>query len=532
MAETRLHGRGAAPGIAAGPVLRLDAPPVARARGANAADEMAALEAAVRHAGQALALLAEREHGDAADMLGFQVAMLEDDTLLHQAFALIRGGASADDAWRTVIAAEVALYQDGGDETFAARSADLADIETRVLAALAGADVAAATPGGSVLVGTDITPSRFIGTDWSSGGGIALAGGSARSHVAMLARARGVPMVVGLGRHALALAGTLLLDGTKGEVVAEPAAATRAEFDARRRQAAELDVAAEAAATRPAATACGTKVRMLINIANLAELDGLDQNICDGVGLTRTEFLFGTDYMALPSEDEQLAAYATVLRWAAGRPVTIRTLDAGGDKPVGGLEPLDESNPFLGLRGIRLSFAYPKIFRVQLRALARAAVLGPLKVMLPMVSLPSELEQARSMLAEEVAVLRADRVPATMPELGIMVEVPAAALAIDTFNAAFVSIGSNDLTQYVMAAARDIGDVAELVDVRHEPVLRLIRMVVDAARAKGIEASLCGDAGGDPDAIPLLLQAGLRTLSAAPGMIGRAKLAIAATRLA
>jgi phosphotransferase system enzyme I (PtsI) len=532
MAETRLSGRGASAGIGAGPAMLLAVPKVARSRRKNTQEEIDALESAVAAAAREIETLADSQQGEAADMLQFQVALLTDETLLQQGFDLIRQGMAADAAWHEVIRAEIAIYLDGGDENFAARTADLYDIEARVLAALGGTGPAPPPPAGAVLVGVDITPSRFIATDWSKGGAIALAGGSSRSHVAMLARAQGVPMVVGLGQKALALTGTLLVDGAAGEVVADPSAATQAEFQARRQRNAATASAAVAAAGRPAITACGTKVRMLANVGNIAELDGIDPTICDGVGLTRTEFLFGPDTIDLPDEDEQFAAYATVLRWAGGRPVTIRTLDAGGDKPVGGLTPIAESNPFLGLRGIRLSLTYPKIFRVQLRALARAAALGPLKVMLPMVSLPSELEDARRMFHEEVAGLHDDKVKAAMPQLGIMVEVPAAALAIDTFDAAFVSIGSNDLTQYVMAAARDIGDVADLVDVRHEAVLRLIRMVVEAARVKSIEASLCGDAGGDPDAIPLLLRAGLRVFSAAPAMIGRAKLAIAETSLA
>lgn len=529
MAETLLSGRPAAPGIAIGKAAPLARHFATRTPRGDPRDEAADFMGAVRASADALAMLIAAQSGDAADMLAFQYAMLTDPALTDPVLHAIASGTPADAAWRTAMAAEIAIYRDGDDETFAARATDLADLEARVLAQLTGAADNAAPPG-AVLVGTDITPSRFVATDWSRGGGIVLAEGSAASHVAMLARARGVPMVVGLGASALALDGTVLVDGGAGEVVGNAAPATRAQFA--RRQAAQgaKDAAALAVSAHPAVTACGTHVAMLVNIGDLGELARIDPAICDGVGLTRTEFLFGAG-RALPSEDEQLAAYAEVLRWAGGRPVTIRTLDAGADKAIPGLTPAHESNPFLGLRGIRLSLAHPQVFRVQLRALARAAVRGPLKVMLPMVAVPAELEAARTLLTQEVAALRASGIAAAMPPLGIMVEVPAAALAIDTFDAAFVSIGSNDLTQYVMAAARDIGAVAGLVDVRHEAVLRLIRMVVVAARAKTIEASLCGDAGGDPAAIPDLLRTGLRVLSAAPGLVGHAKLAIGATDL-
>jgi phosphotransferase system enzyme I (PtsI) len=253
--------------------------------------------------------------------------------------------------------------------------------------------------------------------------------------------------------------------------------------------------------------------------------------LCDGIGLVRTEFLFG-EGPDLPDEAAQYAVYRRMLQWAGGRPVTIRTLDAGGDKPIAGLTVDGESNPFLGIRGVRLSLARPDVFRVQLRALLRAACHGTLKLMVPMVTRPAELEAVRTLLNEEFAALGRDGIPAAMPELGMMVEVPAAALAIDCFDAAFYSIGSNDLVQYLTAAGRDIGAVADLADPRHPAVLRLIAAVAAHGRATGREVSLCGDAGGDPSLIPDLLGAGIRTLSVAPGLVGAAKLAIAGVRLA
>jgi phosphotransferase system enzyme I (PtsI) len=216
------------------------------------------------------------------------------------------------------------------------------------------------------------------------------------------------------------------------------------------------------------------------------------------------------------------------LRWAKLKPVTIRTVDAGGDKPVPGFT-VEEGNPFLGLRGIRLSLSRPEIFRVQIRALLRAAPHGSLKVMFPMVSVPDEYRRATAMFAEEALMLQASGVAHRMPALGIMVEVPSVAIAPEEFaEAAFFSIGSNDLTQYVMAAARDNGAVASLNSVLNPAVLRLIGQVAAFGRANNIPVSLCGDAGGDPLAIPALIKAGLRDLSVAPAQLAAAKAAVAA----
>jgi phosphotransferase system enzyme I (PtsI) len=229
----------------------------------------------------------------------------------------------------------------------------------------------------------------------------------------------------------------------------------------------------------------------------------------------------------LPDEETQYRAYRRLAEWADGKPVTIRTLDAGADKPVPGLTLEHEANPFLGMRGIRLSLARPEPFLTQLAALCRAAAHGAVEVMLPMVALPHELERARAHLEEALAGLRARNVPCRRPELGIMVEVPAAAIAIETFDAAFFSIGSNDLTQYVMAAARDSDALAELNDPTHTAVLRLIAQVAAHGARVGRKVSLCGDAGGEPKFIEALLKAGLRALSVSPAALGRTKQAIA-----
>jgi phosphotransferase system enzyme I (PtsI) len=521
------HGRPASPGIAAGPLVRLSAPAVGRAATGDAEEERTALEAAVAAAIGQLELLIERSGGPGAAILEFQAAMLADSDLIGPALAAIDAGASADAAWAAVLAEQIRSYEAADDDYFRARAADMTDLRDRVLYNLAGIE-AEDLPAGAILVADDITPTRFLETDWSSGGGIALAAGSTASHVAMLARSRGVPMVVGLGPlegngHAEAL-----LDGERGTIVLSPGQAEKRAFESRRLL---LSAAAARAAEflgRPAATADGTQIEVMVNIARPDEVDRLDVAACDGVGLMRTEFLFSH---GLPDEEMQYRAYAKVLAWAAGRPVTIRTVDAGGDKPVPGFT-VDEPNPFLGLRGVRLSLARPEVFRVQLRALARAALHGKLKIMLPMVTVPAEIDAAARLLDVTLGELATEGIPAARPPLGIMVEVPAVAIVPEAFASAdFFSIGSNDLTQYVTAAARDSAHVADLNDVAHPAVMRLIGDVAAFGARAGIEVSLCGDAGGDPAHVPALLKAGLRTLSVAPAALGPVKAAIADTRL-
>jgi phosphotransferase system enzyme I (PtsI) len=528
--ERRYKGRPAAPGVALGLLFVVGELVAERVATGNPEIEVIALRRAIAAALSDLHSMIARAQGEAADILGFQVAFLEDAVFAERAFSAIAEGRAAHEAWLATVSAEADAYESSEDEYFRARVSDVRDIRDRVHAHLTGSAADLEVPPGAIVAAVDLPPSRFLAIDWSRGGAIWLTGGSPTSHTAMLARARGVPAVVGLGVPLAELSGEALVYATRGVVVVNPGAAERAAFERESRVvAAERAVAAELATVR-AATKDGTRIRVLINIASAGELEGLDPAICDGIGLVRTELWFH-DHSGLPGEEAQYQGYRRIVEWAKGRPVTIRTLDAGGDKPIAGLTLDKESNPFLGVRGLRLSFAAPEIFRTQLRALLRAAVHGDVKLMLPMVTLPRELEQARAMLARELAVLQSAGVAARRPSLGIMVEVPAAAIAADLFEADFFSIGSNDLTQYVAAAGRDVGAVAELADPTQPAVLRLVRHVVEVAKARGIEASLCGDAGGDPAAIPALLSAGLRTLSVAPALVGRTKLAIATADL-
>jgi phosphotransferase system enzyme I (PtsI) len=532
MPERRFSGRPAAPGLFAGAVFVLAASVGRRESSDDPTLEETALRTAIVASLTELTALSDKISGDGADMLAFQIAMLEDDELMTRAQVAMSDGAPAQEAWRAALDAEIAGYAEAEEEYFRARASDLRDIRDRVLASLMGESQGKPIPPGAILIAADLTPSRFLAADWSRGGAIALTQGSPSSHVAMLARARGVPMVVGLPPGLVAANGheTALVDGGTGTVLLEPSAGALRTF-AERVAAREAESAAAAAyLTKPAETSDGTPISVLANIADLAELDRLDVSTCDGIGLVRTEFLFyGTP--SLPDEETQYGAYRRIAVWGRGKPITIRTLDAGGDKPIPGLTVDGETNPFLGVRGIRLSLARPEVFRIQLRALARAAMHGPIEVMLPMITIPSELARVGCLLDEEIAHLTEAGVRCRRPALGMMVEVPSAAIAIADFDADFFSIGSNDLTQYVTAAARDTGAVADLNDPRNPAVLYLIKHVVAHGRRVNKKVSLCGDAGGEPELIPAFLKTGLRALSVAPAALARTKAAIASVAL-
>lgn len=506
------RGRTASIGFAHGPFVRVDTETGGERIGGNLAEEALALRAAIDKASEQIADLAGTAGGEAAQILEFQVALLDDEDFIEPIFALIGEGDSADVAWRSVLDTQIADYNSAADEYLKARSSDLADLRDRVMNILrGGGGQALKIPSGAVVCADDLPPSRFLEIDWSGGGGLALLRGSPTSHVAMLARARGIPMVVQLGAIP-DIGATALLDGEGATLELDPGAEQVRLFEKRRESHRRSRASARAILRRPTASWRGERIKLFINIQRVDDLEHADAQYADGIGLMRTEFLL-TAEGGLPDEETQFRAYDAVLRWAERRPVTIRTFDAGGDKPVPGFTPVGEANPFLGVRGLRLCLARPEIFAVQLRALARAAVRGNLKVMFPMVTSADELEAGRKLFADVVQRLQADGIAAMLPELGIMVEVPAAALAIANFKASFFSIGSNDLAQYVLACDRSNGALAPLMDPLHPAVLELITRVAEHGRRAAVSVSLCGDMASDPRCLPALLNCGLRELS-------------------
>jgi phosphotransferase system enzyme I (PtsI) len=510
-ARLAFRGRTASIGFAHGQFVRVNAGPSGKRAAGSPLEEAEAFRSAIHAASGQIAEVAAAAGGEAAQILEFQVALLEDEEFLDPVFTLIDDGVAADAAFSRIVDEQIADYNSAPDEYLQARSSDLADLRDRVLRILGGGESQSLSiPRGAVVCADDLPPSRFLEIDWSAGGGLALLRGSPTSHVAMLARARGIPMVVQLG--SVSNASVALLDGEGATLELDPGAEQIGLFERRREVHRKNRASARAILRRPAASWRGERIRLLINIQRVEDLGHADAQYADGIGLMRSEFLLD-GHGALPDEEEQYQTYDSVLRWAGRRPVTIRTFDAGGDKPVAGFTPEGEANPFLGLRGLRLCLSRPDIFIVQLRALARAAVRGNLKVMFPMVTAPAELEAARKLFVEAVESLQARGVAAMLPELGIMVEVPAAAMAIADFKASFFSIGSNDLAQYVLACDRSNGALASLMDPLHPAVMELIARTAGHGRRSGTPVSLCGDMASDPLCIPALLDCGLRELS-------------------
>src|SRR6202048_256866 len=401
-AAHRVEGRSAAPGGAVGSIGRLAPAKHDTRQHRSAAEEHQALVDALAASQTDLTALV-REVGDdeAEAILSFQIALLEDDNLAAPAFALIAGGEGANRAWSAALALQIASYDGASDPYFRARASDLRDLRDRVLRHLAG-EVDQIVPSGVIVAADDMPPSMFLATDWRDGG-LVLRRGSPSSHVAILARSRGVPMIVGVDVDHLENGKDAMLDGDAGLLIVDPDTDMRAVYCQRRAEQSKVRQTVSVF-SGPALTASGEPVRIMINVTGLAELRDIDPAYVDGIGLMRTEFLFqGRE--KLPTEEEQYQIYRRMVEWAAGRPVTIRTLDAGGDKPIMGLTQFNEMNPFLGVRGVRLSLRNLDVFRAQLRALARVAVAGNLKVMIPMVTVPEELSRCRNLFGEAVAEL-------------------------------------------------------------------------------------------------------------------------------
>jgi phosphoenolpyruvate-protein phosphotransferase len=392
-----------------------------------------------------------------------------------------------------------------------ARAEDLTGVARQVVAALtSGAAPTLTGPG--IVVARELTPADTATLDRTLALGIATASGSPTSHSAILARSLGIPAAVGLGDALLDVPeGTeLLLDGDAGTVEVEPADELLAEYEQR---AAEQDRSARrarAAAADPALTRDGRRIEVVANIGSPEDVSAAIENGAEGVGLLRTEFLF-LDRDSMPSEEEQFVTYTRIAEGLEGRPLILRTLDVGADKPLPYLPQRPEANPFLGVRGIRLALERPELLETQLRAALRTAAEHPLKVMFPMVATLDEYRRARAVLDE----LRAG-LPTVELEVGVMIEVPAAALEAEQFapKVDFFSLGTNDLTQYTMAAERGNAAVAGLADGLHPAVLRLIRTVADAANGHGKWAGVCGELASDPEAAPVLVGLGIAELSA------------------
>lgn len=521
----RLEGVIASRGIAIGRVVHWTQPdlPIVE-RGSGEAGERTALDRALEKVQRLMQEAAASAHGERRALLEAHRELVADPGLRSQADEWIRRGKSAAFAWRRATRAVAETLARLDDTRMRERAADLRDLENQVLLVLAGQDAAPllTLDAGAVLVADDLLPSALIGLDRDSIAGIALAFGGPTSHVSILAAAAGIPALVALGPRALAVKdGTIVvLDAEHGWMDIDPPAAELASIERAVTQREEERAADGASAMPEARTRDGLRVRVNANLGSLDEVAAAVANGAEGCGLLRTEFLY-LDRREAPGEDEQAGEYQRIATALDGRPLTIRTMDVGGDKPIPYLPMPREDNPALGLRGVRASFWKPGLLRTQIRAILRVRPHGQCRILLPMVTDAEEVRSIRA-IVEECA--RELGVPA-IPPVGAMIETPASALLAEQVAQAadFLSIGSNDLSQYTLAIDRAHPELARRLDALQPAVLRLIALVADAGAAHGKPVSLCGALGSDVDALPILIGLGVHEVSAAPAMVPRLK---------
>lgn len=413
------------------------------------------------------------------------------------------------------------MFRSLGDELMAERAADAEDLKQQLLRICLGCgrQDLSVLPGDVIVLAEELTPSDTVRMDTAHVKGIATRLGGATAHSAIIARTLGIPAAAGIdGWQTEALNGHMaILDGADGTLTVDPTDEETASYQSRKAQADCEAQALEAFRTCPSQTKDGAALEICANIGTPQEAQQAMKYGADGVGLFRSEFLF-MDRDALPTEDEQFEAYRMAAQTMAGKPLIIRTLDVGGDKKLPTLELPHEDNPFLGFRAIRMTLSHPEIFRPQLRAILRAAAYGDVRVMFPMIGSMDQLREAKALLREQEQTLQAEGVPTGPVKVGMMVEIPAAAVLAEEFakEVDFFSIGTNDLTQYALAVERGNAAVAHLYAPEHPAVLRLIAMTAQAAAERHIPCGMCGEAAGDPKLAPAFVGMGVNELSMSP----------------
>lgn len=413
------------------------------------------------------------------------------------------------------------MFRSLGDELMAERAADAEDLKQQLLRICLGCgrQDLSELPGDVIVLAEELTPSDTVRMDTEHVKGIATRLGGATAHSAIIARTLGIPAAVGIdGWQMESLNGHMaILDGADGTLTVDPTAEETACYQSRRAQADREAQSLAAFRTSPSQTKDGVPLEICANIGTPQEAQQAMEYGADGVGLFRSEFLF-MDRDALPTEQEQFEAYRMAAQTMAGKPLIIRTLDVGGDKKLPTLDLPHEENPFLGFRAIRMTLSHPEIFRPQLRAILRAAAYGDVRVMFPMIGSLEQLRAAKSLLQEQEQALRAEGVETGTVKVGMMVEIPAAAVLAEEFakEVDFFSIGTNDLTQYTLAVERGNGAVAQLYAPEHPAVLRLIAMTAQAAAKHHITCGMCGEAAGDLKLAPAFVGMGVNELSMSP----------------
>lgn len=521
--ELVFTGVRAAPGLVIGKAVHLRLSEVAIPELGQGADiERAAFDGALRVVQRRLNASAAESGLERRGILAAHAAFLADPELTNAALGWIAEGKSAAFAWRSSCRVTAAMLRSLGDARMTERADDLMDIERQVLIELTG-QAAAAPPAlgpGDILLAEDLLPSQLMALESTPFAGLCTGRGGPTSHVAILAGAMGVPALVAVGEGLDRIAdGTLVvLDADAGRLTASPSAETQAASESRAAADRWRRADARASAAEPCRTADGVRIEVFANLGAASETAGAVARGAEGCGLLRTEFLF-LERETAPNEAEQLAEYQAIADALQGRTLIVRTLDAGGDKPMPYLPLPHEDNPALGLRGVRSGLLHPEVLLTQMRAICRVVSTGPVAVMLPMIASLDEVRQARALLDRA-----AGDTGRPVPLLGIMIETPAAAVTTDLLapEIDFVSFGTNDLTQYALAMDRQNPHLAAQLDGLHPAVLRLIATAVAGAGDLSW-IGVCGGLASDRQAAPILVGLGITELSAAPAMVPEIK---------
>lgn len=500
------------------------------------------LRIAVTHSIEELTRLrqrvAEEVDLEAANILDFHIGLLSDSHFIDPIQNRIASEhVTAQYAVTKEIQELANRFLEMDHEAFRSKISDLMDLDRRLLRQLIGEthDRLRELSGEAVLVARDLTPSQTVGLDTAHTKAIATDAGGRTSHTSIMARSLNIPAVVGLGRGVAETVDDdpVIVDGDQGVFIIHPDEKTLARYRQRINQHQAYMISLRDLADLPAQTRDGHRIMLHGNIEFASEVDIVKRNGGDGVGLFRSEFLY-LAYDREPSVEEHYEAYSTAVRLSEGRPLTIRTLDLGSDKYTQSRAVSPERNPALGCRSIRYCLQHLPLFKRQLRALLQASALGPLRIMFPLVTSPSELRQAKMVVHDVMEDLVEEGIahdPKT--PIGIMVEAPSAALMAHTFarEVDFLSIGTNDLIQYTLAVDRTNERVANLYSAAHPSILRLIKDVIRAGRRHHVEVSLCGEIAGDPEYVMLLIGLGLRSLSLVPSAIPDIKRIIRSVKL-
>jgi multiphosphoryl transfer protein len=520
--ELILGGVAASPGLVIGRAVRLTPPALDVPRdGEGVAREREALDRALKALRTRLAKEAGSGDVHRRAILAAHLGFLDDPALIADAGRAIGEGRSAGHAWREATSRAADVFRAIGDPRMAERADDLLDLERQVIAGILGVEPPAPRiAAGAIVVADDLLPSQLLALDPACLAGLCTARGGPTSHVAILAAAMGVPalVAVGDGLDQIGDGALVVLDADRRRVIADPSAARQAEAQAAMTASARHRAEARARAGEPCHTADGTRIEVFANLGTVAEAAPAVAGGAEGCGLLRTEFLF-LDRQTAPDEDEQLACYQAIADALDGRPLIIRTLDAGGDKPLPYLVLPPDENPALGLRGVRSGLHRPDLLMTQLRAICRVRSSGTVAVMAPMIASVAEVRQVRAML--DTAAVEVDASP---PFLGVMIETPAAAVTADRLapEIDFVSVGTNDLTQYALAMDRQNPALAAQLDGLHPAVLRLIEQAA-AGAASTRWIGVCGGLASEPAAATILIGLGVRELSVAPAMVAEIK---------